>query len=106
MKVPYYLLEAIKKGDVLKFYKSKHWAKCRKEVLDRDNNECQHCKREGKVGRADAVHHMVHLRDDPSLALDPDNLITLCKYHHNLEHPEKTDTWKKSKISQLIPERY
>ncbi|EAG6575944.1 HNH endonuclease, partial [Listeria monocytogenes] len=29
------------------FYKSKEWASIRKEVLKRDNYECQECKRQG-----------------------------------------------------------
>ncbi|EFR8992811.1 HNH endonuclease, partial [Listeria monocytogenes] len=31
------------------FYKSKAWVSIRKEVLKRDNYECQECKRQGKV---------------------------------------------------------
>lgn len=76
-----------------KFYKSKEWIKKRKEIVERDNNECQKCKSKGlaTVGQNVAldVHHKVHLEDSWELRLDSDNLITLCRPCHNSEHPEK-----------------
>lgn len=71
------------------FYLSPRWRKKRKEIIERDNYECQHCKTKGKVGPAEAVHHIKHLQYYPELALVDDNLITLCGVCHNKEHPEK-----------------
>lgn len=83
------LLEAIKQGNVKKFYKSKEWKKKRKEILKRDNNECQKCKDRGCYSKAEAVHHIKHLKEIPELALQDENLISLCNSCHNEEHPEK-----------------
>ena len=76
-----------------KFYKSRAWLKKRKEIVERDNNECQLCKSKGyaTVGQNNYldVHHMVHLEDSWERRLDDDNLITLCRPCHNSQHPEK-----------------
>ncbi|MGF3214598.1 HNH endonuclease [Facklamia sp. P12945] len=42
-----------------------------------DNNECQVCKAEGKHTPAEMVHHVVHVRDNPMLALSLENLLSL-----------------------------
>lgn len=82
--------------DRIKFYKSNKWIKKRKEIIERDNNECQHCKAKGyatvgQLNRLD-VHHIKHLEDHWELRLDDDNLITLCSSCHNEQHPEKLKT--------------
>ena len=78
-----------KKYNEHKFYKTSAWIKKRKDILKRDNFECQKCKEKGMQTQAQAVHHIVHLRDDRSLALVDSNLISLCNACHNEEHPEK-----------------
>lgn len=83
------LLDAINQGLVHIFYKSEVWLKKRKQILKRDNYECQHCKKNGEFSKADCVHHIKHLRKFPHLALDDLNLISLCNACHNIEHPEK-----------------
>lgn len=72
-----------------KFYKSKKWERKRNNILRRDDYLCQHCKWYGTRREAETVHHIIHLEDDPSLALVDSNLISLCKKCHNKEHPEK-----------------
>ena len=36
--------------------------------------------------RAEAVHHIVELKEHPELGLEDDNLISLCVKCHNLRH--------------------
>jgi 5-methylcytosine-specific restriction enzyme A len=83
-----------------KFYDSPDWKQLREEVKQRDNYECQECKRQGKVfidtyeysEKAKrkkiklVVDHMKELEDHPELALDIDNLETLCVMCHNKKH--------------------
>jgi 5-methylcytosine-specific restriction enzyme A len=83
-----------------KFYDSPDWKQRREEVRKRDNYECQECKRLGKVFidtyeysvKAKrkkiklVVDHIKELEDHPELALDTDNLETLCVKCHNLKH--------------------
>lgn len=75
-----------------KFYNSTAWKHLRKFVRERDHNECQECKRQGKVfidiGEKNRkgtrkkialiVHHIKELEDYPELAHDVSNLETLC----------------------------
>ncbi len=89
MILPKHLLDAIHQGNVHKFYISNIWRKVRLLALRRDNFECQNCKAKGLVTPATCVHHKVHLKDNPLLALVLSNLISLCDPCHNLEHPEK-----------------
>lgn len=71
------------------FYHSAIWLAKRSEILKRDNNECQKCKRKGRYSKAACVHHIKHLKDREDLALVDDNLTSLCNTCHQYEHPEK-----------------
>lgn len=78
-----------------KFYSSYQWKQLRESILKRDNYECQWCKREGKVTTRERskliVDHIKELKDYPALATDPDNLRTLCWYHHEKRHDRLQD---------------
>ena len=88
------LIAMIKRGDRLAFYSSKEWKKLRAIARERDNNECQGCREEGRVfTAADAttrkkleVDHVIEIKDDPSLCLTLSNLRTLCLDCHNKKH--------------------
>ena len=82
-----------------RFYNSSNWKKVRAMVRKRDNNECVMCREQGYVtidtnerrddGRKKiqlVVHHIRELEDHPELALDMNNLITICYQHHELIH--------------------
>lgn len=82
------------------FYKSKIWKAKRKEIINRDNNECQLCKIRGKVTTGQMtkldVHHIKFLESNWELRLNNENLITLCASCHNEMHPEKLKETKKN----------
>ena len=100
-KMPDRLLKAIMEGRYILFYLSPEFRYWRSRALERDNNECQMCKEEGRQGRADVVHHIKHLKRFPRLGLRLDNLLCLCKMHHNVVHPEKfNNKIKKSDIKE------
>ena len=99
-----------------RFYNSKRWQDKRMQILRRDHFECQSCReriekanREGvlltgwerHINRATCVHHIKELEDYPELALDSDNLMSLCDRCHNARHGRTTDKlytrWKKKK---------
>lgn len=83
-----------------KFYDSGDWRRLAAEVKRRDNNECQECKRQGRVSIDTneysesakrkkiqlVVHHIKELEHHPELALEIDNLETICVQCHNQEH--------------------
>lgn len=87
--------------EVKHFYNSKEWKHKRIDILQRDLYECQDCRErlrtaaaagqrlygdETKIRRAAEVHHIKELRENPELALEDDNLISLCTQCHNLRH--------------------
>lgn len=100
------LLSYINKGEYKRFYWSKEWKDKRKEILKRDNDECQRCKAKGKYHAAECVHHIKHLDKYPLLALTNSNLISLCNKCHNDVHPEKLEEHRKIKPKLENPERW
>lgn len=88
-----------------KFYATDEWQNLRQEVLERDHYECQWCKAEGRVTTKDTVlevDHIMTVEQHPELALDINNLRTLCKDCHNKRHhrfnykskgPRKQNKW-------------
>lgn len=85
------------------FYKTMAWRRKRLEILERDNYECQLCKREGKYNKGNTVHHIKHLEDRPDLALVDDNLLTVCGACHNKEHPERSSGFNRGKEAKGVP---
>ena len=88
----------IKDDSLIKFYHSKQWQVVRHERLRLDHYECQLCKAQGKHTRSTTVHHIEHVRDKPILALELKNTETICRMHHNMEHPEKLQEFHKDKF--------
>lgn len=99
-----------------KFYDSYKWRKLSARIKQRDNNECQECKRNGLV-RVDTneyserakrkkiqlvVHHVKEIDKHPDLAWDEDNLMTICVDCHNKEHGR----YMESKAKQWEDERW
>jgi 5-methylcytosine-specific restriction endonuclease McrA len=52
------------------------------------------------------VHHIEHLDKRPDLALDNDNLESLCADCHNREHPEKFIEPSENAKTRIFPERW
>lgn len=87
--------ELKERDEMWKFYKSKAWMKLKEEVLKEQHYECQECLKEGRLTRADTVHHVNEVKERPELALSKYyhdennkklNLIGLCKRCHNKVH--------------------
>ena len=104
------------------FYNSSKWKRKRIEILRRDFFECQDCRKrlrdafengivlsayDSKIRRAECVHHVKELRDYPELALDDDNLISLCAECHNKRHGRNSKIFlKKSKTKKVSEEKW
>lgn len=79
----------------LPFYHTMAWKRVRALALMRDQGMCAECMRRFRAGygirpkRADMVHHIVPVKERPDLALELDNLESLCWEHHEQLHPEK-----------------
>lgn len=71
-----------------RFYKSELWKSTRDYILKRDRYLCQRCKEQP----ATEVHHKVRLSpeniNDPTISVNPENLVSLCGDCHKREHKE------------------
>lgn len=88
------------------FYKSAAWQRVRRNVLYRDNYECQECKRQGRVytdqsephkhKRLD-VDHIKEIEFYSELSLQESNCEVLCIKCHNRKHDRFQYVRKKNK---------
>ncbi len=73
-----------------KFRKSYQWTIKSKQIRLRDKYLCQMCIRNKYAFNCLynynelEVHHIVPINEDYNLRLDDMNLITLCRYHHEM----------------------
>lgn len=78
------------------FYKSRQWKKCRKAYIS-EHPLCERCLKMGIATPGEHVHHIIELDEsnykNPMIALNPDNLETLCFECHKQEH-NPTNTGK------------
>lgn len=81
------------------FYNSVEWQRVRSYCLLRDHHECQLCG-----APAEEVHHIVHLKPsniyDAKIALNPDNLISLCKDCHFAQHTQDKAAGNKARTQK------
>lgn len=77
-------------GIQAQFYKTKAWQDCRNAYIRKVGGLCEKCKARGLIVPAEIVHHKIHLDaekvKDPAIALNPENLIALCRVCHGAEH--------------------
>lgn len=92
-----------------RFRWTKAWKNKREEIKERDKNLCQVCIRNiyqlsGYIYTYDKleVHHAEKIKDNPELALENSNLITLCEGHHEMA---ENGTIPLSTIKQIIREQ-
>lgn len=78
---------------LVKFYQCSAWRKLRAEVFRDFNYECKMCKDKGKFSKAKYGHHIVEIKDFKNkgheLALVKENIIPLCFFHHEEQHPNR-----------------
>ena len=89
-------IDTTNKKTMHSFYVSKEWLAIRKLALERDHHECVWCKEAGGLTTHHLeVDHIKELQFYPELALDLDNLRTLCHDCHNKRHGRVTPNNRK-----------
>ena len=68
------------------FYKDYDWRTLALKIIRLYHGECQLCKAEHRLTKATTVHHVKHLRTNPELAYNRDNLLPLCHDCHERIH--------------------
>lgn len=101
-----------KKSEVNDFRGTGSWKKKRDNIKQRDKYLCQICIRKlyntiKKYNYSDLeVHHIVPIKEDYSLRLEDTNLITICKYHHELAEQGTIPREELFAIAKHQEERY
>lgn len=66
-----------------KFRNRQVWRRKVAQILDRDMHCCRVCLSAGVINNRElSVHHIIAINADYDKRLDDDNLITLCRLHH------------------------
>ena len=90
-------------GFAHKFYKSSAWKKCMKSYRNSKGGLCERCWSKGLIVQGEEVHHKIRLTpeniDDPSIALNWDNLELLCKACHLEEH--RRTRWRTDELGHV-----
>lgn len=74
---------AVRNSQADKFRNTQVWRRKAAEILARDYHCCRVCAHAGIICTEDlSVHHIIPIAKDYDKRLDEDNLITLCRYHH------------------------
>ena len=72
------------------FYSSGAWKRCRKDYAKSVGFWCEECLERGVFTMGDEVHHVIALTpeniNDPSISLNLDNLVSLCRECHQKRH--------------------
>lgn len=78
------------KGGLRGFVDTAEWQRVRRAIQRRDKWTCQHCGDRNYKGRGSRikldVHHIIAVSENLALALEPSNLITLCRSCHFKTH--------------------
>jgi 5-methylcytosine-specific restriction endonuclease McrA len=88
------------------FYHTAAWKKVRAAALARDDGMCQDCMDRMRSGvgirpnRATMVHHIIPYTQRPDLALQLDNLRSLCNECHEKNHPERRAQKKRKTLER------
>lgn len=70
-------------GDERKERSTYAWTKKSKEIREKAQGLCEVCRDEGiYTYKGLEVHHIIKVKDNPSLLLEDSNLICLCVEHH------------------------
>lgn len=76
------------------FYKSAAWKHLRDLAMSRDAGLCVDCLKAGRVTPAEEVHHIKPITreniTDPSITLNLDNLVSVCRECHKTRHSART----------------
>ncbi len=74
-----------------KIYHTKRWQNLRKKKLN-NNPICEMCEKNNRITMAVMVHHKTPVKENGDLAMDYDNLMSLCRQCHNEIHEKMKNT--------------
>ena len=91
-----------------RFRNTQVWRRTSERIKQRDLNCCRMCLKAGILeNRELSVHHIIPIAADYGKRLDDDNLITLCRYHHEQAERgaiRKRDLLVLTRLAPVLPE--
>ncbi len=92
------------KTAVQKWRSTAQWQHKTEQIRDRDMHMCKMCLAEGCVNTTDlSVHHIIPITKDETRRLDDDNLILLCRKHHDLVEGNEAYTPMLLRLATIPP---
>ena len=89
------------------FYKTIAWRQCREAYAASVGGLCEECLRHGRYEPGIIVHHKVHLTpdnyNDPSVALNWENLELLCRQCHADKHKGRVTRFVVDEFGHIAP---
>ena len=87
------------------FYNSGAWKTCREAYKKKVGGLCEECLKNGQITPAEEIHHRIPLTPDnvgdPSISLNFDNLVALCREHHRAAHSKHNGEPKRYIVDDL-----
>lgn len=97
---PRHYPERRRNSEADRFRNTRRWRSKAEHIRSRDCNCCRVCLEAGLIEyRELSVHHIIPLVQDFTRRLDDENLITLCRFHH--EKAEK-NLISKRKLLEIV----
>ncbi len=87
-----------------KFRNTQVWKRKAARILERDLHCCRLCLMAGVLtNRELSIHHIVPIHVDYDKRLDDDNLITLCRFHHEQAESGRISKRELKKLAEEEP---
>lgn len=87
------------------FYNGTAWQAIRQTAISRDKYLCQDCLAKGRYTPAEEVHHIQELTPenilDPEVALNLENLVSLCRECHRQRHTGRETRYKVDELGRV-----
>lgn len=90
--------QKVKDSEADKFRNTSAWRKKKEEIKKRDKYLCRVCLLAKIIDNAVEVHHIEPLKSAYDKRLDSNNLICLCRYHHEKAEKGYIDKRRLKKI--------
>lgn len=88
------------------FYNTTTWQNCREAYIKSVGGLCERCYENGIIKHGDTVHHKIHVTpdnvNDPSVTLNFDNLVLLCRDCHAALHSKQNRRYKVDNHGRII----
>ena len=92
--------------EIAGFYKTIAWKRTRSAYIKSVGGLCERCYEAGVIKHGDTVHHKIHITPenvcDPSITLNFENLILLCRDCHAALHAKNRKRYQVDDAGSVI----